>query len=159
MSSAPTDVTTPGLAVLMPLMARFSLVASAVDAAVIVSCEKRGAFDFVARFYDRATESFYSGAASTALEAIAWAFDDYVARVDFGFGPSIARVASAKPGDRLCGVRKPAVEPPMVCTSLDDDRPVQGSNPITPPTPQASGATPTKSAATRRASTRKRATK
>lgn len=76
-----------------------------VEADVTVWCEKTGKMDFVARFYDRVTERFYSGAASTALEAIAWAFDDYVCRAGYGLGPSMSRDSDAVPGSRALALR------------------------------------------------------
>jgi hypothetical protein len=70
-------------------------------ATVVVSCEKTGVHDFVARFYDTASETFYSGAARTALEAVAWAFDDYCARAIFGLPHAIARNTGDVPGSRF----------------------------------------------------------
>lgn len=72
-----------------------------VEADVTVWCEKTGKMDFVARFYDRVTERFYSGSASTALEAIAWMFDDYIRRAGYGMGPSMSRDSDATPGSTV----------------------------------------------------------
>lgn len=75
--------------------------ADLVDADIVVWCEKTGTMDFVARFYDRVTQMFYSGAGATPLDAIAWLFDEYIARAIHGFGPSMSRDGHATPGSRF----------------------------------------------------------
>lgn len=68
-----------------------------------ITIERNGTFGpgFLARFYDRVSERHYSGTGESALEAVAWMFDDFIARTMLGMPHSIARRADAKPGDRL----------------------------------------------------------
>lgn len=98
---------------------------------IVVWCEKTGAMDFIARMYDRQTQTFYSGSASTPLEAVAWLFDDYIARVYYGAGPSVARDGASTPGSRFgsLGAGKASLE-----AWASDARPVHGSNPTAPTT-------------------------
>lgn len=73
-----------------------------IDVEITIFCEsvKRGC-DFRAQFYDRATQQFYSGSGATALEALAWCMDEYIARVAFGLPISMARNTTDTPGSRF----------------------------------------------------------
>lgn len=67
---------------------------------------KRGC-EFRALFYDRATAQFYGGSAPTALEAIAWAMDEYIARVVHGMPVMAARKHTDTPGSRFAASSSP----------------------------------------------------
>lgn len=73
-----------------------------IDVTLTVWCEaiKRGC-TFVARITDGARGRFYSGAGDTALEAVAWAIDDYVQRAVLGRPHTMARAIDAVPGETL----------------------------------------------------------
>ncbi len=77
-----------------------------VDAHVTILCESiRKGCEFRALFFDGVTEQFYGGSGSTALEAVAWCFDEYVRRGVLRGEMMPARNASARPGDELAEVR------------------------------------------------------
>lgn len=56
----------------------------------------RGDGHWFVQFFDRATQCFFGGSGESAFEAVAWAMDEYVSRID---GPSVARSPTARPGD------------------------------------------------------------
>lgn len=73
-----------------------------VDAEITVWCESvKPGCTFAARLYDRKLETHFSGAGSTAFEALAWCLDDYVRRGLLGHGPTPALNSDARPGDGL----------------------------------------------------------
>lgn len=74
-----------------------------VDAIITVWCERVGREEFRAQFFDRTTSQFYGGSGANALEAVAWALDEYIARAVHGVGPMMARRADAWPGERWGG--------------------------------------------------------
>jgi hypothetical protein len=82
-----------------------------VDVEIIVWCElvKPGC-TFYARITDGPRAKFYGGSGNTALEAIAWALDEYVCRgmLDMGHSPT----RSGRPGDRVHRDVKPDNVPP-----------------------------------------------
>jgi hypothetical protein len=71
-------------------------------AEITVVCESvRPGCEFRALFYDRVTEQFYGGSGATALEALAWALDEYIARALLGMPHRMARGYTEIPGDRF----------------------------------------------------------
>jgi hypothetical protein len=71
-------------------------------AEITIVCESvKPGCEFRALFYDRATGQHYGGSAHTALEALAWAMDDYIARAVHGMPWMAARKPSDTPGSRF----------------------------------------------------------
>lgn len=84
-----------------------------IAAEITISCESiRKGCTFLARLYDLTTQQFYSGTGATALEALAWCLDDYLARVVYGFPPSPALPSDATPGSRFAALHVPTATPP-----------------------------------------------
>lgn len=71
-------------------------------AEITIVCESvRPGCEFRALFYDRVSQQFYGGSGATALEALAWVVDEYVARALLGMPHRMARGYSESPGDRF----------------------------------------------------------
>jgi hypothetical protein len=88
------------------------------SAQITVMCEKiqRGC-TFTARFFDRDSSQFYGAQGDTPLEAVAWCLEEYIARVVYGLGPKMARNSDARPGDRFAGMTaRPCVAGPTPAT-------------------------------------------
>ena len=81
--------------------------------------------DWVARFYDLASQQHYSGIGSTAFDAVAWALDDFIARTVYGLPHTMARGYDALPGERfgeraaLSGARIKYERPSAVDTRIE----------------------------------------
>lgn len=83
-----------------------------VDVEVTVWCESvRAGCTFSARITDGANARFFAGQGATALEAIAWALDDFVRRAVLGMPHTMARLPDAKPGDGLAAPDESAPPP------------------------------------------------
>lgn len=73
-----------------------------INAEITIVCESiKPGCSFRALFYDRATGQFYGGSGATALEALAWCMDDYIARAVHGMPWAAARRTSDTPGSRF----------------------------------------------------------
>jgi len=73
-----------------------------INAEITIVCESiKPGCSFRALFYDRATGQFYGGSGATALEALAWCMDDYIARAVHGMPWMAARKPSDTPGSRF----------------------------------------------------------
>jgi hypothetical protein len=69
---------------------------------ITIVCESvKPGCEFRALFFDRATGQHYGGSAPTALEALAWAMDDYCSRVVHGMPWMAACKPSDTPGSRF----------------------------------------------------------
>lgn len=62
--------------------------------------------EYRALFYDRVTECFYGGSGATALDALSWCMDEYIARAVHKLPHAMARPSDAEPGYRF-GERAP----------------------------------------------------
>lgn len=85
---------------------------AAFTAEITIVCESvRPGCEYRALFFDRATAQFYGGSGASALEALAWCMDEYIARVAHGMPVSPARKSTDTPGSRFAAtepVRKAA---------------------------------------------------
>lgn len=76
------------------------------DAEITILCESiRKGCEFRALFFDREFAQFYGGSGATALDALAWALDEYMCRGARGMGVMTARGTNAYPGERLGGAK------------------------------------------------------
>ncbi len=73
-------------------------------AEITILCESiKPGCEFRALFYDRATEQFYGGSGATALDAVAWLFDEYLGRAVHGLPVMASRESNTYPGERFGG--------------------------------------------------------
>lgn len=78
------------------------------SAEITIVCESvRRGCEFRALFYDRKTERFYGGSGPTALHALAWCMDEYIARAVHGMPVYPARKHTDTPGSRFAALAQP----------------------------------------------------